>query len=87
MLCGMGLWGETRGVSVDDAVTGRRAQWLWVLACLLVAVCATHVQAVRLEEGHGGFINEWAVHVPGGERVARSVAREFGYDFVGQVSF
>ena len=32
------------------------------------------------------FTEEWAVHVPGGERHARSVAEENGFRYVKQVS-
>lgn len=31
------------------------------------------------------FLNEWAVHIPGGRRVADAVAAELGYENLGQV--
>lgn len=31
------------------------------------------------------FLNEWAVHIPGGQRVADAVAAELGYENLGQV--
>ncbi|XP_063600143.1 neuroendocrine convertase 1-like [Penaeus indicus] len=40
---------------------------------------------------HGGrehtkaFLNEWAVHMTGGQELARSVAKDLGYQFLGQV--
>ncbi|XP_076045409.1 neuroendocrine convertase 1-like isoform X2 [Oratosquilla oratoria] len=32
------------------------------------------------------YLNEWLVHVPGGERLARTLAQDLGYDFFGQVA-
>ncbi len=32
------------------------------------------------------YVKEWAVKVQGGERVARDVAEDHGFRFVGQVS-
>ncbi|XP_068205095.1 neuroendocrine convertase 1-like [Palaemon carinicauda] len=32
-----------------------------------------------------GFLNEWIIHLTGGEEIAASVARDLGYEFLGQV--
>jgi hypothetical protein len=35
--------------------------------------------------GDRKFLNEWAVHIPGGETKARLVAQELGFQYGGQV--
>lgn len=39
-----------------------------------------------VEDDNGHFINEWAVHIPGGDQHVKDVAREHGYTIVGQVT-
>lgn len=38
-----------------------------------------------VEDDNGHFINEWAVHIPGGDQHVKDVAREHGYTIVGQI--
>jgi len=37
-------------------------------------------------DNSGSYLNQWAVHIPGGHDVAKRVARELGYINYGQVS-
>jgi len=59
----------------------------WNGAILLVVVVAG-----ILEMRHGrttraaSYLNQWAVHIPGGHDVAQRVANELGYINRGQVS-
>ena len=56
-----------------------------VFLALLCASCATCLTN-QGEEEEGLYVNEWAVKVIGGERVARDVAADHGFDFDGQVN-
>lgn len=52
----------------------------------------THAHSKLHSAAHGGrehtkaFLNEWAVHMTGGQELARAVAKDLGYQFLGQVS-
>lgn len=52
----------------------------------------THAHSKLHSVAHGGrehtkaFLNEWAVHMTGGQELARAVAKDLGYQFLGQVS-
>ena len=62
--------------------------WWWPLqvACVAGWLAGLSGAAGSQRAGLGAYTNEWAVHVPGGEAIARAVADELGYDFLGQVS-
>ncbi|XP_069974950.1 neuroendocrine convertase 1 [Penaeus vannamei] len=51
----------------------------------------THAHSKLHSAAHGGrehtkaFLNEWAVHMTGGQELARAVAKDLGYQFLGQV--
>ena len=52
--------------------------WLFVLACLLI-------QVTKAAQDDKTYVNEWAVRIAGGERVAREVAQDHGFEFVRKV--
>ncbi|CAL9704229.1 unnamed protein product [Knipowitschia caucasica] len=55
------------------------------LLFLLLGACVC-VESVRAPPyGDRQYLNEWAVEVPGGERVARALANEVGYDLIRQI--
>nr|XP_054752954.1 PC3-like endoprotease variant B isoform X2 [Lytechinus pictus] len=52
---------------------------------LLAFLCITTVTCLTSSDEEGLYVNEWAVKVAGGERVAREVAADYGFTFDGQV--
>jgi len=56
--------------------------WLSVIS---LSYNLNHGSPISKDED-GNYVNEWAVHIPGGLVIARNVAQELGYDFGGQVS-
>lgn len=52
-----------------------------LLCSVLALFCALVSSAVDRQ-----YLNEWAVEIPGGRDNARSIADEFGYELVRQVS-
>nr|XP_054752893.1 neuroendocrine convertase 1-like [Lytechinus pictus] len=52
---------------------------------LLAFLCITTVTCLTSSDEEGLYVNEWAVKVAGGERVAREVAADHGFTFDGQV--
>ena len=52
--------------------------WLFALACLVI-------QVTKATQDDKTYVNEWAVRVAGGERVARELAQDHGFEFVRKV--
>lgn len=42
--------------------------------------------ATKSTSQSAAFVNEWAVHIPGGQSVADTVAEDLGYENLGQVT-
>lgn len=69
----------------------RDAKMAWNSAILLMVVVAgvvgmRRVRTTRAASDVGSYLNQWAVHIPGGHDVAQRVANELGYVNHGQVS-
>lgn len=71
---------------------GRSFRLCVVVALHLVIICNGLVTSVNCDElldavgSRGHYVNTFAVHVPGGEDVARAVADDHGFHFRGRVS-
>jgi hypothetical protein len=69
-----------------------RSYYQIVNVCLLVCLLHVFVASVACDElmestgARGHFTHTWAVHIPGGETVAKMVADEHGMIFRGKVS-
>ncbi|XP_043920059.1 neuroendocrine convertase 1 [Protopterus annectens] len=52
--------------------------------CVAFVVCSV-LYALGIVVSDKQYVNEWAVEIPGGPEAAKSLANEFGYDFLGQI--
>lgn len=59
----------------------------WNSAILLVALVAGVLEIRHAASDESSYLNQWAVHIPGGQDVAQRVANELGYINHGQVSW
>lgn len=67
-------------------MVGRRLRGLLLAVCVLLFCLDRRVSGDWIGPSDAGtYTDEWAIHVPDGEQVARRVAEELGYDFKGQV--
>jgi hypothetical protein len=63
-----------------------------VIALHIIVICNGLVTSVNCDElldavgSRGHYVNTFAVHIPGGEAIARSVADDHGFHFRGRVS-
>ena len=69
--------------SHDRAHTRSRVAPLVCFGLLSFWICQVVTSSVTSEVE---LVDEWAVHVVGGEEHARRVARDLGFDFAGKVS-
>ncbi|KAL4227338.1 Proprotein convertase subtilisin kexin type [Mactra antiquata] len=53
----------------------------WIVAVFFLYCVCLQTVTVSCKE----YLNKFAVHIPGGERIARDVAREGGYTLIGQI--
>jgi len=64
----------------------RDANMAWNGAALLVVVVGAGVLELRPATcDDSSYLNQWAVHIPGGHDIAQRVANELGYVNHGQV--
>ena len=73
------------GGELCGSAAGRVLGWS-LAACIVVALTRVASAGSLLPGGQGDYTDQWAVQVSGGEKTARAVADELGYDFKGQVS-
>ena len=64
----------------------RDAKMAWNGALFLVVIAAGVLEIRHAASGETSYVNQWAVHIPGGHDVAQRVANELGYINHGQVS-
>lgn len=83
---------EAESLNQTSSNFGRSFRLCVVVALHLIVICNGLVTSVNCDElldavgSRGHYVNTFAVHIPGGEEVARTVANDHGFHFRGRVS-